>query len=299
MRLGPIFYLIYFAYSILLSIYILIYIDAAVKFSRNIFFFLIFWFCFEGVQHGFKPDEINLFLKNSSRNYVSSLFLFFSIFFYMTRLNKKRGVPFYPSLITIFVSILAYGRTGIILSFFLFFIIIFYRYFNRISTYNFLKFILVCIIIILIVFSIYSYIIENTKLSEGFSSPRFKMNSDYFKELNLKRIVIGYDYRQIDIISKYNDNPHNSFIKLHYNIGIVLVLFIIFILYTYIKNLLNFNIKKLTLILFSLLFLIRAYLDVILFIHMYDFLFFYSLILINNKSLGVCKTGKENSEKCK
>jgi len=280
-RLGPLFFLINFLFSIILAIFLYIKPEISIKFSKRIFLFLIIWFIFEGLQHGFSPKNINLYFSRSSRNAVSMIFIFSCIFLYLSYLNGNKKISLFPSIVLLIIAFMSYGRSGIILSVVIFISIWIYIHFDNLSMLKLTLFFICSILMLLLFINFNSYILTNTRLSEGLESPRFLMTEAYFSEIDIVNLIIGFDYRKIPIISKYNNNPHNSFIFLHYNIGLGSVFLLVVILIYFIKGLINYSLKNILIIIFCLVFLLRVFFDNIAFIGMYDFLFFYSLLSIN------------------
>ncbi|ADO76492.1 O-antigen polymerase [Halanaerobium praevalens] len=282
-RLGPLFFLINFLSSIILAIFLYIKTERSIKLSKRIFLFLVIWFIFEGLQHGFSPKNINHYFLNSSRNSVSMIFIFSCIFLYLSYLNGNKNISLLPSIVLLIIAFMSYGRSGIILSAVIFISIWVYINFDNLSSLKLTLFFICSILMLFLLINLGSYIFTNTRLSAGLESPRFLINEAYFNEIDIVNLIVGFDYRKISIISQYNNNPHNSFILLHYNIGLGSIFLLVVILIYFIKGLINYSLKNILIIIFCLVFLLRVFFDTIAFIGIYDFLFFYSLLSINRQ----------------
>lgn len=280
-RFGPLFTFLYFLYSFFISIYLLIKPKNSFWFSYYIFYFLLVWFFVNGLNHGFDPQGLNNFLPLSSRNYISSFFIFSSIYIYVSCLNYNKKIRFHPTIITLVVSFLSYGRSSIIASSLLLIIVFLYKFSNKQILYKLVLILLFILMMIIIYNFLAPFIINNTKFEQGLKSPRIEMNIAYMKNLSWLNLMIGYDYTKIPIISTYGGNPHNSYIDLHYDIGLGFILFILITIIYFLKGILSIKNKNIFIVGLSLVFLFRGFFDIIVFTGLFDFVFFYSILSIN------------------
>jgi hypothetical protein len=205
------------------------------------------------------------------------------MFLYLSNISSNNKLKLYPSIILIIISVLSYGRTGIILSFVMFIIIYLFVFFNHFTFKKIIIYVFISAILLIVLFRIYPILINETNLSRGLESKRFMIYSSYLEKINLNNVFTGYNYKQIPVVKSLNNNPHNSFIVFHYNLGFGLILFLLMVFLYFYIGLINFSLRINFIMCFSFIFLIRALIDTIAFIGMYDFIFFYSLILINNE----------------
>ncbi|RAK12628.1 hypothetical protein C8C77_10771 [Halanaerobium saccharolyticum] len=283
-RLGPLIFYFYFIYSISFAFYMHIYPKITATLSKNFFILLLIWFILQGFRLGFGINDINKYLFNASRNYVGLLFLFFALLYYLSCLNIREKTSIIPSVITIIICFLSYGRSNIYLSLLMFMVVYLYKAVNKINLSKILIFFLITIIIVGVFVYFFPYIYENTNLKRGLESPRFLMNKNYIESLNYTSLFTGYDYRKINIIEEYGNNPHNSFIYSHYNFGFGVLLLIILIIYYFLKGVINFSVYNIFSIFLCIIFLIRVSFDRVAFIGPYDFLLFYGLLNLKKQN---------------
>jgi hypothetical protein len=283
MRMGPLIYIIYFFYSFLFALYLTEKKEVSLKVANFFFGFLTFFLLINFFIKGINPKAVNQFLYHSSRNIVSAIFLFSTMFLYLSNISSNNKLKLYPSIILIIISVLSYGRTGIILSFVMFIIIYLFVFFNHFTFKKIIIYVFISAILLIVLFRIHPILINETNLSRGLESKRFMIYSSYLEKINLNNVFTGYNYKQIPVVKSLNNNPHNSFIVFHYNLGFGLILFLLMVFLYFYIGLINFSLRINFIMCFSFIFLIRALIDTIAFIGMYDFIFFYSLILINNE----------------
>src|SRR5690606_31786408 len=102
----------------------------------------------------------------------------------------------------------------------------------------------------------------------GIDSPsRDILKREYFENLDLKNILLGFNYQNNTWFIHYGLNPHNSFIRLHYYFGILFFPIVGVLLVSLYKLL------KIDFMLFICLsvILLRSYTDSVLFLLLYDF----------------------------
>ena len=285
--LRPIFYFLFFIYSIFFALILIAIPDRTYSISKNFFVFLVIWFLFEGLRLGFSSNSLNEYLSGSSRNIVSAIFLYSTIFLYMAKLNLNKKITMIPALVLFFISLISYGRSGIILSVLIFLSIILYVYFHKLKFKKIIFFFFILVVIIYLFINYGTILTNNTNLKKGLDSPRFLINMEYIRNLDTKSVLLGFDFKKIPIITKFNNNPHNSYINLHYNMGFSLIIFLLVIFINISKIFLKcFSIKNLTIIIFIIAYLIRAFFDIISFIGLFDFIFFYIFFSLINTDIN-------------
>ena len=105
------------------------------------------------------------------------------------------------------------------------------------------------------------------------------MLSNYLKNINLTNLFIGYNYNTDPYFIGWELNPHNSFIRLHYNFG-----FLAFIIVGIIFVSVFLALKKSFLVFILLLVLIlRGFTDTIFFVSAFDYLFICIFFILNSK----------------
>lgn len=234
--------------------------------------FVFIWFVF--LRAGLNNTLDNVL--NASDNFVSVLLLFNAICLTIIVYLQNGKIIIIPSLMCLIVSLIATGRGGIICSFILFAGLLLVKI-GSIKN-RFIKKVSFFVMGITLLFSLSSIVIlyENAEALERIRDRGFQDNAreeivtSYISSLDLSRIVIGYNYNNNSTIHSYNDNPHNSYIKLHAYLGFFFFLFICFIirsLWIYLQN------KEYVLIISIIAILLRGFTDII-FLNHFDFVLY-------------------------
>lgn len=223
---------------------------------------------------------INVF-AGLSENYVSVLMVCYVILIACIELRQNEKVSIIYSMIGLFLSLLTLGRSGIVCSFVLLCLLSFIR-FSKLSPQK--RNVVVCFFLFVGIFLtlkyynsiidfFYNFELFNKFQERGLKSPsRGILIDEYFSHIDLETFFCGYRFERNSWFIHYGLNPHNSFIRLHYQIGFVAI-----IIFTYvITKLFNFlKMRQIILMFFLLIMIIRAYTDVYLFFGFYDFLLYY------------------------
>jgi hypothetical protein len=221
--------------------------------------------------NGDNPSQI---LLDASRNVLSfNIFVNLVLLHFIEYTNNKK-LSIIPTFLFLIISIWAKGRAGIICSI-LYFLYIIFNYF--ISNKNILyKLFLLIICLVVFYFFVknisldeYFYRLQNEGIDYG-DDARYNMVSYYLNKINLFTLITGYNYFNDSYFVFWNNNPHNSFIRLHSCIGLFFLPFVLFIfirLKHYLKRN-SFFCVALSLLLF------RGWIDTFFFLGRYDFLIF-------------------------
>lgn len=278
-----------FSYSILSSIAlskVLLLRPCAALFSSKLVLIVVYlWYFYSVFSIGSTPEHANSYLHELSRNHVSLLLLLVCWFYYSTRFFYNKKYSLIPIVILFLASIQLYGRTGIALSFlslllvFFHFLLVYKGY--KLSFVFFIGLLFFCLAFFLLLLFYndtvkLTSIVNQTNFANGIESPRGTMVKEYLNNIQVSEFLIGRDMSLLPIISSYDGNPHNTFIRGHSFFG---VSFIIFVFYFYFlsfhKLFFCFSIKRLFILSVSVLFLIRAYFDSIFFVSFFDFILIY------------------------
>lgn len=211
--------------------------------------------------------------KTTSRNYVSVIMLFNSMLISLIAYNQTKKILVWPYVLALFFSLLALGRGGIVCSFLCLMGIILIKI-HQLSKR--VRYLLLSIVLIFVVGSI-PLILDVYEKLDFFERIREKGLKDdarayiwdaYGSAMNTERLFLGYNLKNDAIISKYGDNPHNSYLFLHAHMGVLVVIPVLLVFYT-----LFFHIRKKEFIYVIPLFaiLLRGFTDVI-FMSPYDFI---------------------------
>lgn len=230
------------------------------------FFLLIFYVAFLWLVKGFSPDDFNAVFSGYSRNGVGAVILALMAGYVWYCYEKD----VHPSLFLVFLGFLLmvplYGRANIFFGALVLGLAFNYK-FGSASSF-FLSLILV---VFLIVFSGVpsDYFTTKTNFSSGLESPRIAMLADYWGALDFKFLFLGGDLYTMPTIAEYEGNPHNAFLRAHAFFGIfALLLFFVFLLPLFISMFFgNWMVTGL-----GLVFLGRAFLDIIYLGNIFDYL---------------------------
>lgn len=235
--------------------------------------FVLFYLFFLGFDN---PDLYNNIFENRSRNVVSAYLNFLLIIYIISCYLDDKKVNFYLVWLNFLLGIILFGRSGIILSFGLLVLSIFYF-----SNKKYLNFYLISFLILFIFFGdfLYTYLNENTNFVLGSESERSIVLSEYISGIvHLKDIVLGVDISKCCSYLPFLDyNLHNSFLYFHSRFGIYsLFLLLISIFWVLISKNLFF------IILFALM-LFRYFYDELGFFSSFDIALFYLIFICNKK----------------
>ncbi len=199
-------------------------------------------------------------LTISSNNYVSVLILLAAALYYIaveTNLHTVRLVDLLPAILSFLLSVLALGRGGILSSGVLV-VGVLLTYIGTITNKHFKR----LLVIFVVSFSVailmigFGFNIVDWFFSLGRWSTRGTYNTDrlhiwnsYFEKTfeSPLYILLGAPKSQIYVIGRYGGNPHNSFIQLHANNGLItLTLFFGFLIQSIIYYLKSHNFLRLS-----------------------------------------------------
>lgn len=285
-RFGPLVNVFYLFFSISLAFSLYKKPKVFLNLTKNFLIFIYIWFFISGIYYGFNPNSIDKYITHASRNIVSALFIFATIFLYLAQINYKKDINVIPAIPLLFIAFLSYGRSGIILSIILFLSIYLYNFIDEINFLKIFIFLIAIFILSIILFFYLNTIINNTNLKRGLESIRFKMYLTYLENISLKSFFLGVNLEET-IMERFNTmNPHNSFLRMHYNLGLGAISFVILIITYIIKNIFPyFNKQTLLLVMFLMIFIVRSFFDIVAFTGSFDYIFFVNLImLIENKN---------------
>lgn len=178
-----------------------------------------------------------------SRNHISIYFINATCLLFIASYQSKQEIKLTPVIATLFVSILSVGFGGILSSALFLYMILYYKFFNKLKNYKSLFFLVMgfsLFILIMFLNSFLIYIIENFDLSNDMISKlqspfnfsegvRFHIFNEYIEKLNFQRIIFGTNMGE----TFYNQsNLHSAFLMLHSRSGILFFLLIILFSYS-------------------------------------------------------------------
>lgn len=260
-----ILYMVYITLAIQLSLTIR-QIDFDYQAAKYLLVIALSWTIYHILQIGYNPDAYNNLL-DGSRNYISAhLIIFLAYYIFACRKRMIDVNLFYPTIVVVCCFFL-FGRSGIALSFFLFFITVLQK--NKIIK---------VMVVLPLISGFYFYQLElislftSSNFSHGVETERSIMFSEYISSLsNWRNFLFGVDFKYCcETIMAFKANPHNSFINLHSRFGILpFALGIYVYIYIFAKRLF---IKSLMVNVLVLVILARYFVDSIGFFGIIDFI---------------------------
>lgn len=181
-----------------------------------------------------------------SRNTISLLLIPLGCFFLInSNINIKSNKALFIYILIVLNCIIAQGRSGILTSLILLIALIL----SRIEKINLLKiiFIVVSFLIIYTFYLKYADFIYNLSYFDYIKAKgiednyRSSMRNEYFSALSFKNLIFGINLAELPIINSHNGNPHNTYISLHSNFGILILIILVLNICFWLKSLLSGN----------------------------------------------------------
>lgn len=228
------------------------------------------------ISNFYNSDEAFFPGTGSSRNYISVLLLGLSGVLFL--IEKKQGVKptIWLTILCLLASFVAFNRSGIICSLLLVILIVYNRYKN-IMVYGSVLMLLGLFFYVFIYYfgDIIDYIEIIDNLNEKgdtsyIENPRYELLNAYISQLDLTKIILGQNLSKISLISAFNNNPHNSYIRLLSTCGIVAFFYV----YLTIKAILWYRKNDMLLLGIMLILFLRAWFDIVYYGSIYDFCIF-------------------------
>lgn len=222
------------------------------------------------------PEPYSYVIEGSSTNGIPSYLIIIQICFSLLYYDRFNKFNLYSPLFTFIVSLYGFGRGNIIISFLIFSISIIFSFVNSKYKYHSLLILIPLFLLLSHYLDLFShFVLTKTKLSFGLiEHHRLNMLSDYINKLNPLTLLVGTDYTGTVIGSKYDNNPHISFIRCHSTFGLFYTIACFFspLIILINKSLTNF--KKFVFVSFSYAAILRALTEPILFPSFLDFFYF-------------------------
>ncbi len=221
----------------------------------------------------------NIFILNTpandiyeglSRNHAGFAVVFWTIFLLFHLKITYNRLLLLPPLIGLILTFFLFGRTSIIVSALLLLIVFFYKFKSNtkilgIATILFLG---ICYYLWL---KFGSILITETNFAKGTDTPRWKLWSIYFENLNFTNLFTGIDVSKLPMYDQFSGNPHNSFIKFHSRTGLGAIALIV--LY-FVSAFQYIRVKQFYILSLLLLLTLRAFFDGDILVGNFDFIFF-------------------------
>ena len=246
----------------------------------NVFFGIIASYFLLSIVGGRSLDQ----LLDSSQNFVSVIMMTSSSVLTVITYRQTGKIIIWPSVITTLLSVLAIGRGGILFSTCMLLGVVYsanVKFFNK---HKLIAYILlgVVVAVVLLSFNRIASLYESLAVFERLQSRglhdywREHLMEEYLGHMDLGTVFFGYDYSTNPEFNFLDNNPHNSFIRLHSFMGILAFPLLICAIIV----LCRFLTRRHLLFFFLFLSLLgRSYTDIMWFFMCYDFVFFLFILL--------------------
>lgn len=245
---------------------------------------------YSGVSVGLSPADVNGYLADSSRNVVSGLAILFQVFYSATYYERKNKLPLMSGFVTVVVCVIAYGRSGVLLSMLLFFFCLFYNCYRRGFAGILVLGAFGTLLFGYLGASLYEFLLQETNLAEGIESPRMLMLKEYFEGFTLYHVLFGRSFSGMPTILHHSGNPHNSYVMGHHYYGVFYVFLMLHILYVVMKS--GFRRRSSVYAVLAGVILVRSYFDVLSLPGFVDVIVFY-LVLKASRLSSSCHVRSE------
>jgi uncharacterized membrane protein len=225
--------------------------------------------------------DSNAVLPRNSRNYISIILLGLLGSAILLSKQEKPSLHTYLAVTAVLIfSVWAEGRSGIISSFFLLFMVVGASAINL--KIRFKKLILFLSLVVLIVFFAFLYYLGVfERLSQrGFSDfSRVRIISEYFSGISILELFMGRNYLSIPSLGYYGHNLHNSFLSAWALGGFLYLSFMIYSLLAISSRFYTFPMLSVSVVPLS----VRAITDTQVFFGKYDYVLIAAIFLYFSK----------------
>ncbi|MDR6786140.1 hypothetical protein ABIE26_004859 [Pedobacter africanus] len=171
-------------------------------------------------------------VEGSSANGITSYAVLLQVNFSVISFLLFRRVSLFTSMTTLIIALLGYGRGSIIASFLILMLnlITFYALKSKLKSILYFGFTAILFFLMVGIYfdEILLFLEANTKLSAGIVDvSRSKIIKEYIEGIDLITLFKGVDYTNTSVLSEFNGNPHNSFIRAHHIFGLPYLLFVV------------------------------------------------------------------------
>lgn len=234
-------------------------------------------------QSGLANFPLERMIPDSSSNGITSYLIVLQVNYCVVRYTLERKASFVTPLLTLLICVVGHGRSSLLVSA----AILALNLATLVSPRRPLR----ALVSLLVLASVSTFtwvrygddiayfLYANTKIGGGlYDSARELQIREYAAQLDGVALLIGGDYRGTSIESKYNNNPHNSYIRAHYIFGLPYLTLMLAIPFLMVSSTLPWGQRGYAFAGLALM-LLRASTEPILFPTMLD-LFFFGLCFI-------------------
>jgi len=222
------------------------------------------------ILKGTDQYEFNEVLEVGSRNVYSAILLALAIGYLLSRRIRGEYASSLLGVALVVVSFFLYSRTGLALSFVLFFCFLANSKIGSALRLIPVLCIMACMLLP-IFFDVGEFLARNSNFEKGVDSTRFSIWKAYLDDLDMFSLLFGYDMSQNEIIAEHGGNPHSAYFRIHSYFGFGLLFLMMFISFSALELLKE---KEWFLFFMVLCFLFRAAFDPVYFVGVFDYAFY-------------------------
>lgn len=262
------------------------------KLNKNIFlllFLITATYLGINLMSGASSNEI---FFGASRNAISGLMILLSSFLYISYVQEETDFPLYPAFITLILSFIGVGRSGIISSSIFFVGVLGLFIVNKkLDVRKVVAIMITVIIAVILLMYFYDVIFQNAIYKFSVDSyndtNRSEILYNYFSEATkeIKYLLFGVPKWKIAMVVYLNGNFHNSYLNLHNIFGLTGVITIVTLVFKALRR--YKREKNYIYILLIITVLLRISTDSLSFVSYYDPLLYY--LLLNNSTFPTKK----------
>jgi len=272
-------YFVFLGFSGFLVAFVLFVDKSFSYFLSSFMFYLFFLLVVMAVIKDPRPayDSLNNVFPDASRNIVGAIAVFLLSFNMISNYRVSNSVSLLPLLCSFVLVVLAYGRSSII-ALAILFLAYFFFYFRRYAFSVFILFFILTITVPFLGLDYERYFLAFTQ--SGMESPRTQMYAEYWDSLDLPGFLFGESVFNSPVIASFDGNSHSSYIRSHSYYGLLTLVFIGFCFFlVFIRGSVN-------ILVFGVLiaYLFRVSFEQIAFFDVFDFLFFYCILVLSCES---------------
>lgn len=232
--------------------------------------------------NGISDYPLEDMIPNSSSNVVTSFLIALQINYSISNFLLYRRSSLLTATVSLCICLVGYGRGSILAAAAITTVAMLVASYQGSGRHQIIGGTLLVTIMAIAIISFASeiseFIMNRTKIGSGLiDMARLEAIQGYLSQINGLTALTGAPYTGTVIETKYNGNPHNSFIRAHNIFGLPYFLFIIFMPFYYTIRQKSFIIKLFLLIMLLILFF-RAFTEPLFFPTPFDFIF-YSIFL--------------------
>lgn len=205
---------------------------------------IVFWLGIFGIgvvlwKYWGYPEPLGEAVPGASTNGIPSYLIVIQIALSLIVFLNVGKLPIWSPVFTVAVALVGLGRGSIVVSVAILFFSIIVNFFlikNKPLKKLLIFFLSVlCFVFLWLFFEFYlnvdlffDELIEGSKFSEGLLDPyRAEIFDEYIRKLDLSSVFLGADYAGTIIESRYDGNPHISFLRLHAYFGLAGLLLVV------------------------------------------------------------------------